>query len=109
MNTTLNKEFPLLSNDEALIMTNSVVDQILKVDQQKRAKALYYWQGIITSLAMIIDSQNSIDHLFRQLIKTKATRKLFADIKSYHQNVKEDAEYNYNEYEKLLLELGVII
>lgn len=104
---------PLLI-EEAESMTNKVVDQILNVNPESVTKGFYYWQGIITALAMIISAYKTIDSVDEQMRKFAYHSKNseidpLLLIKKQHESIISEAEYNYSVYEKLLFDLGVKI
>lgn len=104
----------LLSIEEAEAMTNSVVDQILNVDADKITKEFYYWQGIITALTMIISAQKTIEELSKELENQPFSHEnevidFIYKMKESQGKIIEEANFNYNTYEKLLFELGVKI
>lgn len=107
-------KFNLLTNEEAFDLTNSVVDQILNVNAEKMVKAFYYWQGIITALAMIISEYKAIELIEKE--KMNIVPRIddylithFDKVINEHRAVIVESEFNFNQYKELLFELGVKI
>ncbi len=107
-------EYPILTTEEGLEITNGVIDQILNVDPENMVKAFYYWNGVITALAMMIDAQNAIqehDSRIKDLIHgvDKGLITSHIGMKWHHEQIRRVAQDNFEEYSNLLLQLGVKI
>ena len=107
--------FKTLSIEEAESMTNKVVDEILNVNPESVTKGFYYWQGIITSLAMIISASKTIEscNQKKEYIERFDSNKGFSiflnEIIKEQESIIKEADYNYLTYEKLLFDLGIKI